>query len=113
MSSSLSTAPTAPAMVISRPSSTQAMPSAMTILVWNGAQDSRSIRAGIRLRTEGPEAWEIATVFLPDFEKAFTHSLEKLASTCSSISLTTHRDSAETTRNEDVKCQSEVGRKIV
>ena len=61
MSLSLSTAPSALTIVISRPSNTQATPSAITILVWNGAQDSRSMRAGIRLRTEGSEAWEIAT----------------------------------------------------
>ena len=61
----LSTAPIALAIVISRPSSTQAIPSASTILVWNGAQESRSMRAGIRLRTEGSEAWEIATGLPP------------------------------------------------
>jgi hypothetical protein len=43
-------------MVISMPSRTQAVPSAITILVWNGAQLRRSIRAGIRLRMVSPEA---------------------------------------------------------
>src|SRR4051795_6796778 len=43
-------APTAPAIVISRPSRTQAVPRARTMRVWNGAQVSRSIRAGMRLR---------------------------------------------------------------
>jgi hypothetical protein len=41
-------------MVISMPSRTQAVPSAMIIRVWNGDQLSRSIRAGMRLRI-GPE----------------------------------------------------------
>src|SRR6476646_2887613 len=47
---SCSTGPMAPAMVISIPSSTQAVPRATTIRVWNGAQVRRSMRAGIRLR---------------------------------------------------------------
>ena len=47
---SVSTAPTPPAMVISRPSRTQATPRARTIRVWNGAHESRSILAGIVLR---------------------------------------------------------------
>ncbi|GAA2698335.1 hypothetical protein Apa02nite_051120 [Actinoplanes palleronii] len=38
------------AMVISRPSSTHAVPSARIIRVWNGDQFNRSIRAGIKLR---------------------------------------------------------------
>ena len=42
--------PTLLAMVISRPSRTQATPSAITSLVWNRDHGSRSIRAGIRLR---------------------------------------------------------------
>jgi hypothetical protein len=41
------------AMVISRPSRIQAMPRAVTILVWNRDHGSRSIRAGIRLRIAG------------------------------------------------------------
>ena len=45
--------PTMLAMVISRPSRIQATPSAITSLVWNRDQGSRSIRAGMRLRMEG------------------------------------------------------------
>ena len=45
--------PTLLAMVISRPSSIHAMPSAVTSLVWNRDQGSRSILAGIRLRILG------------------------------------------------------------
>src|ERR1700730_703287 len=41
------------ATVISRPSSTQATPRAITILVWNRDHGSRSTRAGIRLRVTG------------------------------------------------------------
>src|SRR3954447_21497225 len=48
---SLSTAATAPATVISRPSRIHATPSATTIRVWNFDHGSRSIRAGIVLRT--------------------------------------------------------------
>src|SRR3954453_22369096 len=48
---SLSTAATAPATVISRPSRIQATPRATTIRVWNFDHGSRSIRAGIVLRT--------------------------------------------------------------
>src|SRR3954470_2279461 len=51
---SVRTAPTAPAIVISRPSRTQATPRAITILVWNGAHGSRSMRAGITLRITPP-----------------------------------------------------------
>src|SRR4051812_1719349 len=47
----VSTAAIAPAMVISMPSSTHAVPRAITILVWKGAQLRRSILAGMRLRT--------------------------------------------------------------
>jgi hypothetical protein len=42
------------------------MPAMNLVRNRNGAQDNRSIRAGIRLRTEAWEASEIATVFLPD-----------------------------------------------
>src|ERR1700753_191303 len=44
------------AMVISRPSRTQATPRATTIFVWNLDQGSRSIRAGMTLRIVGPSA---------------------------------------------------------
>jgi LCP family protein required for cell wall assembly len=53
---SVRTAATAPATVISRPSRTHAVPSAMTIRVWNGAHLRRSIRAGIRLLMAPPGA---------------------------------------------------------
>src|SRR5438132_5871208 len=46
-----STGPTRLAIVISSPSSTHATPSAITSRLWNGAQGSRSIRAGTRLLT--------------------------------------------------------------
>lgn len=46
--------PTALATVISRPSSTQAMPSAITMRVWKGYQFSLSIRAGTRVWTVRP-----------------------------------------------------------
>ena len=55
MAVSVSTAPTPPAMVISSPSSTQATPRATTIRVWNGAHESRSMRAGTVLRTGAPD----------------------------------------------------------
>src|SRR5579863_8205021 len=45
--------PTLAAMVISRPSSIHATPSAITSLVWNFDQGNRSIRAGIRLLMYG------------------------------------------------------------
>ena len=48
------------AMVISRPSRIQAMPRAVTILVWNRDHGSRSIRAGIRLRIAG--CWPYRTL---------------------------------------------------
>src|ERR1700753_4050713 len=44
------------AMVISRPSRTQATPSAITSRVWNLDQGSRSILAGIDLRMPGRAA---------------------------------------------------------
>ena len=50
VSSRVSVATTALATVISSPSRIHAMPSAMTMRVWNGDQGSRSIRAGMRLR---------------------------------------------------------------
>src|SRR3954453_13896703 len=51
---SVSTAPTAPAIVISSPSSTQATPRAITMRVWNGAHGSRPIRAGMNPRITPP-----------------------------------------------------------
>jgi hypothetical protein len=54
VASSLSIPATAAATVISSPSSTQATPSAITILVWYGEHGSRSVRAGMRLRITGP-----------------------------------------------------------
>jgi hypothetical protein len=45
--------PTLAAIVISSPSRIQATPRAITSLVWNLDQGSRSIRAGIRLRMYG------------------------------------------------------------
>src|ERR1700677_599306 len=45
--------PTLLAIVISSPSRIHAMPSAITSLVWNLDQGSRSIRAGMRLRRYG------------------------------------------------------------
>ena len=50
-------------MVISRPSRTHATPSAITSLVWNLDQGSRSIRAGMRLRMPGLLAvWGVAVI---------------------------------------------------
>ena len=47
----VSTSVTELATVISSPSRIQATPRAITIRVWNGDHGSRSIRAGMRLRT--------------------------------------------------------------
>ena len=56
----LTSAVTLLAMVISRPSRTQATPRATTSLVWNRDQPSRSSRAGIRLRmTPSPAPDEV------------------------------------------------------
>ena len=59
----LSVSATALATVISRPSRIHATPSATTIRVWNGDQGSRSMRAGIRLRT-APGAGVFAAVVI-------------------------------------------------
>ena len=63
--------PTLLAIVISRPSRTQATPSATTSRVWNLDQGSRSIRAGIRLRMAGLlDVWGVA-VIAPSFMRRF------------------------------------------
>src|SRR6185436_20082975 len=51
-----STGPIRLAIVISKPSSTQVTPSAITSLVWKRDQGRRSMRAGTRLLTTGPGA---------------------------------------------------------